>query len=151
MGRATHSRAVVDQIGVKNQRSEGFGFDPSESQHHFRVLIPARKDERVYISEHLSAEDTPERMELNLALGAEDSKLRAILPRQKWDEIAEAAQIEFNERLRQQGMKPGKWKAGPNAVSRLFGKELVLLAWAIEDADPGLIPVAIRIWLGFAP
>ncbi|MCI0529792.1 MAG: DUF3780 domain-containing protein, partial [Nitrospira sp.] len=36
-------------------------------------------------------------------------------------------------------------------VSRLLGKELVLLAWAIEDADPTLIPIAVKNWLGLKP
>lgn len=36
-------------------------------------------------------------------------------------------------------------------ISRLFGKELVLLAWAIEEADPALIPIALKNWLGLAP
>ena len=42
-------------------------------------------------------------------------------------------------------------EAGQTPLSRLVGKELVLLAWAIEDADPALIPVAIKNWLGLAP
>ena len=32
-----------------------------------------------------------------------------------------------------------------------FGKELTLLAWAIEDADPTLIPSMVANWLGLAP
>lgn len=32
-----------------------------------------------------------------------------------------------------------------------MGKELVLFAWAIEDADPALIPVAIKNWQGLMP
>jgi len=144
---------AADPRGVSARGSsvEGFGFDPAESGHHFRVTIPSKKDERVYISEHFSLDDTPERLELNIALGAEDSKLRVILPRLKWDDIGEATQLEFNQRLRQMNLKPGKWKAGSTPISRLFGKELVLLAWAIEDADPALVPVAVRNWLGLAP
>jgi hypothetical protein len=138
-------------ISARQSSVEGFGFDPCESGHHFRVTISSKKDERVYISEHFSIEDTSERLELNIALGAEDSKLRVILPRLKWNDIADATQLEFNQRLRQTTLRPGKWKAGSIPVSRLFGKELVLLAWAIEDADPALIPVAVRNWLGLAP
>lgn len=118
------------------------------------MTIPASRggrDDRVYISEHFSCEESPERLELNIALGAEDAKLRVLLPKLKWDDIAEAVQVEFNQRLRQQSLRPGKWKPGSTPVSRLFGKELVLLAWSIEDADPSVIPVAIRNWLGLAP
>jgi len=130
---------------------EGFGFDPAESEHHFLVTIPAKKDEHVYVSEHLTWEEGDARHELSLALGSEDAKMRVILHRMKWEDVAEQLQIEFNQRLRAQGLKPGKWKMGRNPLSRLFGKELVLLAWAIEDADPALVPVAVRNWLGLAP
>lgn len=40
-----------------------------------------------------------------------------------------------------------QWKL----VRRDLGKELVLLAWAIEDADPALIPTAIANWNGLVP
>ena len=33
----------------------------------------------------------------------------------------------------------------------MFGKETLLLVWAIEDCDPSIIPVAIRNWLGLSP
>jgi hypothetical protein len=33
----------------------------------------------------------------------------------------------------------------------LLGKALALLAWAIEEAEPSQIPVAIKNWLGLAP
>ena len=36
-------------------------------------------------------------------------------------------------------------------MQRLFGKEMVLLAWAIEDCDPSVIPTAIKNWLGLSP
>jgi len=135
----------------KTSKAEGFGFDPAESEHHFLVTIPARKDEQVYISEYFTWEENEAKQELNIALGTEDAKMRIILHRLKWEDIAEPVQIEFNQRLREQGLKPGKWKIGRVPVSRLLGKELVLLAWAVEDADPGLIPVAVRNWLGLAP
>lgn len=152
MPRAPRSRAIEPRIeSAKGFNVEGFGFDSSESEHHFRVTIPTKKDERIYISEHFSEEDTTERLELNIALGAEDAKVRVMLPRLKWDDIAEATQLEFNQRLRQMNIRPSKWKTGGTPISRLFGKELVLLAWAIEDADPALIPVAVRNWLGLAP
>jgi hypothetical protein len=88
---------------------------------------------------------------LSLALGLENHKLRVILPRLKWDAIADEVRAYFNQRLRENGLKTGQWKQGENPVSRLLGKELVLLCWAIEDADPALIGVAIKNWLGLKP
>ena len=130
----------------------GFGFTPEEGQHHFLVTIPPkREDDSIYMSEHFEWEESDERRELHFALGKEDSKMRVVLPRMKWDEIAGAAKAEFNRRLREGGQPTGKWQIGQVPVARLFGKELVLLAWAIEDADPAKIPTAIRNWRGLAP
>jgi hypothetical protein len=133
------------------QKVEGFGFIPAESEHHFLVTIPAAQEESVYISEHFTWDDSQARRQLSFALGHEDSKIRVVLPRHKWEAIADAVRAEFNQRLKKNGLKMGKWKAGQIPLSRLFGKELVLLAWAIEDADPALIPIAIKNWLGLAP
>ncbi|GAC1452849.1 MAG: DUF3780 domain-containing protein [Chamaesiphon sp.] len=132
-------------------KSEGFGFIAAESEHHFLVTIPTRKQENVLISEHFTWDASEARQELSFALGNEDNKMRVILPRRMWDAIADAVKAEFNQRLKQDGLKTGQWKTGRTALSRLFGKELVLLAWAIEDADPALITVGIKNWLGLTP
>ena len=132
-------------------KSEGFGFAPTESEHHFVVTIPTKKQDNVFISEHFTWDESEARQELSFALGNEDNKMRIILPRFKWDAIADGVKAEFNQRLRQDGLKTGQWKAGKTAVSRRFGQELVLLAWSIEDADPALIPVGIKNWLGLTP
>ncbi len=136
---------------VAESKSEGFGFLSSESEHHFLVTISASATDKVFISEHFSTEDTEAKMALNFALGKEDCNLRVILDRSKWNEIAEPLKIEFNERLKRAGLAAGKWQTGKTPLSRLFGKELALLAWAIEDSDPALIPVAIRNWQGLRP
>jgi hypothetical protein len=132
-------------------KDEGFGFNPSESAHHFLVIIPASATDKVLISEHFSQDDTEGKMILNFALGKEDCNLRVILDKHKWEEIADPVKSEFNQRLKKSRIKAGKWQIGKNPLSRLFGKELVLLAWAIEDADPALIPVAIKNWQGLMP
>jgi len=130
----------------------GFGFHPGEGQHHFLVTLPPkRKDDSIYVSEHFEWDESEERRELHFALGDTDSTMRVVLPRVKWERIAEATKAEFNSRLRDRGQPTGKWTTGQVPVSRLFGKELVLLAWAIEDADPARIPTAIRNWRGLAP
>lgn len=130
---------------------EGFGFVSSESVHHFIVTIPAGTKDRVFISEHFSREDTDEKIALNFALGKEDCNLRVVLDKVKWDSIADPVREEFNQRLKKAGQKAGKWHTGRIPLSRLLGKELILLAWAIEDADPALVPVAIRNWQGLMP
>jgi hypothetical protein len=131
-------------------RGENFGFEPEESRHHFLVVIPRNAQEPVEISEHFSWDDERGSSPVTLSSSEEDGQLRVRLARPKWDAIADAARVEFNTRLRKQGKPPGRWKTGPNTVHRLLGKELVLLAWALEDADPSLAPVAVSNWLGLA-
>ncbi|NBB84708.1 MAG: DUF3780 domain-containing protein [Bacteroidetes bacterium] len=136
----------------RNTTVVGFGFDPAQAEHHFLVTLPKKRDDdAIYISEHFEWDESQERRELHFALGANDSKMRVVLPRVKWEGIAEATKAEFNRRLRKQRKPNCTWSTGRTPVSRLLGKELVLLAWAIEDADPARIPVAIRNWLGLSP
>jgi hypothetical protein len=130
---------------------EGFGFAPEESTHHFVVTIPAGNREEVLISEHFTYDESGQRSELTFGAGETDGKLRVLLARAKWNAIADEVRVEFNRRLKKQDLPTGRWKTGTNALGRLLGKELVLLAWAIEDADPALIPAAIKNWLGLAP
>jgi len=132
-------------------KGEGFGFQPARSQHHFMVTLPDGKGENVFLSEHFHFDDADARRELHLALGKEDDKLRCVLPLAKWEAIAEAIKSEFNERLKSLGLASGRWGKRQTPVSRLLGKEMLLLAWAIEDADPALIPIAIANWHGLAP
>src|SRR5690606_31068893 len=81
----------------------------------------------------------------------EDNKLRVVLPRVKWDGIADELRAAFNQRLRDNGLSAGKWQPGQTPVSRLLRQVLVLPAWAVEDAYPALIPQTIRNLHGLAP
>ena len=50
------------------------------------------------------------------------------------------------------GVKTGQWlKKGQIPIDRTLGKELTLLAWALEDADPELSVAAVHNWLGLVP
>lgn len=128
----------------------GFGFNPEESEHHFLVWIPRGNRDDVNITEHLTWSGNPDDKRITYAQTGDDL-LRVTLARPKWDAIADAVRAEFNGRLKDIGSKPGQWKVGRVPVSRLFGKELVLLAWAIEDADPALVPIAVQNWKGLTP
>ncbi|MCF7733314.1 MAG: DUF3780 domain-containing protein [Akkermansiaceae bacterium] len=132
-------------------KAEGFGFQAARSQHHFMVTLPAGKEDHVLLSEHFHFDDAEARRELHFVLGKEDDKLRCVLHLTKWEAIAEAIKSEFNERLKSLGLPAGRWGKRQTPVSRLLGKEMLLLAWAIEDADPALIPIAIANWRGLAP
>lgn len=131
--------------------ASAFGFEPEESAAHFLVHIPAGSTLPVEISEHLSWD--AERVQYSIHYGAEreDGQVRCRLPRSKWNDIAEVVRAELNARLKKVGKRPGKWKTGYNPVMRMLGKELTLLAWAIEDADPALTATAVANWQGLSP
>ena len=133
------------------QLEYAFGFLPQESQHHFVVDIPRSSRKPVNISEHLTWNEQSGSSPVTTNENTLDGQLRVMLPRAKWDAIADAVRQEFNRRLKSEGRRGGQWRLGYNLLRRDFGKELVLLAWAIEEADPALIPNAIANWLGLFP
>ena len=73
--------------------------------------------------------------------------------RDVWDVVSPEVRAEFNRRLKAEGKPAGRWGADETAVQRLFGKELLVLLWAVElpDVKPEEITVAIRNWLGLKP
>jgi hypothetical protein len=84
---------------------------------------------------------------------APETILRCETARDVWDVISPEARAEFNRRLKTEGKLAGRWGAGETAVQRLFGKELLVLLWAVEQPGVKLeeIAVAIRNWLGLKP
>lgn len=122
--------------------TQGFGVPLTAAPHHFVVIIPRGTKQSVQIVEDLGMH----------TLG-DDSELldRVTLPRGIWTEIANPVKRMFNERLKAHQLKPGQWKAGENRVDRLLGKELCVLAWAIEDLEAEKIGTALRNWLALRP
>jgi hypothetical protein len=131
----------------------GFGFSVDRTEHCFIVTIPASrsKDAKITISEHFHWQPEDDAVG-DFSFNNEDRMLKACLPRVVWEQIEEEVKAEFNRRLRSMGVKTGRWiKKGQVPVDRSLGKELTLLAWALEDAESSVIPTAIRNWLGLAP
>jgi hypothetical protein len=137
----SQQKAVIDH---------SFGFDPKESTHHFLVYIPRGGYANIEISEHFTWDAKTGSSEKTYGTRL-DGQIRVLLQRPKWDAIAEEVRAQFNQRIKKAGGKTGSWKVGDNLLRRELGKELVLLAWAIEDADPALIPAAIANWSGLVP
>ncbi len=142
----TAAARVAERTG-----SQGFGFRPEKSEHHFVVTVPGGRSGDVLVAEHLLYDPNLGAAQPSLGFGPADTKLRVALPRIKWNAIADVVRVEFNRRLKKEKLPTGRWTAGRNRLARLLGKELTLLAWAVEDADPTLIPTAVRNWLGLAP
>lgn len=124
----------------------GFGFIQAETTHHFLVRIPKTKDGNVVVYERFYWDDvTTQTSDLG------EDNLKVTINRDKWDAVKDAVQREFNTRLNATNTLVGRFKIGDNPVERLLGKELILLLWAIEKSDPGLIDVALKNWSGLSP
>ena len=76
---------------------------------------------------------------------------RVLLERPRWTAIRSRGQRTFNARLKSHDVKTSAWKVGENLVDRLLGKELCVLAWAVEGMEMEKIPVAVRNWLALRP
>jgi hypothetical protein len=126
------------------RKTTGFGHDPRESRYCF--VLKRRHDGGAVIIERVGADDEPGEGE-PLQTDTEKARLSAYL----WERIERDAAIEFNERLLAAGERAAKWAAGETPLAPHFGKELTLLAWAVEDADPTNIPAMLANWRGLAP
>lgn len=84
---------------------------------------------------------------------APETVLRCEAPREVWDVVSGDVRAEFNRRLKVDGKPAGRWSADDTAVQRLFGKELLVLLWAVEapDVKAEEVGVAIRNWHGLKP
>ena len=131
----------------EKRKAIGFGFIPDESQHHFLVNIPRNSDGKVVIYERFQWQENVETQTIDF----KTDRPKVELAKYKWKQIADPLKEEFNNRLKKERLPVGKWHTGQVPVQRLFGKEMVLLAWSIEDCDPSVIPTAIKNWLGLSP
>ncbi len=121
----------------------GFGCPESIDPHRFEVDIPPGRAEAVAIVECYG---------IKAGIGGlPEIADRCLLPRLIWSLIAEDVKREFNERLRARKLAASRWTVGINKVERLLGKELLVLAWAVEDAMPDAVPNAVRNWIGLRP
>ena len=123
-------------------RTLGFGVPATSDPHHFVVCIPRGNTAPVLISEHLG-------------MGSETARDqvidRVLLERSRWTAIRAEVQRAFNARLAEHNLATSTWKTGDTPVDRLLGKELCVLAWAIERLDPEKIGIAVRNWLALRP
>jgi len=128
--------------GARALHTVGFGVPATSDPHHFRVAIPKGSAGRVEISEHLGMQ----------ASGGDGAVIdRVVLDRARWALIRSEVQRAFNARLSAHGLKPATWKIGENPVDRLLGKELCVLAWAVEQMESEKIAIAVRNWLALRP
>ncbi len=125
----------------------GFGVPATSDPHHFVVQIPRGGTAPVLIREHLGMSSGGLAGEGGWAQVLD----RVILERPRWTAIRAEVQRAFNARLAEHNLAPGIWRVGENPIDRLLGKELCVLAWAIEHLDPEKIGIALRNWLALRP
>lgn len=146
LAHATRKRApdAPDERGkpVIERPTLGFGVPATSDPHHFRVIIPRSNAARVQISEYLGLQASSDE---NAVID------RVLLERSRWTAIRGEAQRAFNTRLKAHELRASARKTGENPVDRLLGKELCVLAWAIEHMEPEKIPIAVRNWLALRP
>jgi hypothetical protein len=128
---------------VNPQATTGFGCPETTDPHRFEVEIPTGRAGDVSIAECYG---------IKAGIGGlPEVAERCLLPRPIWSLIAEDLKREFNERLRAKKLNTSRWIVGVNRVERLLGKELLVLAWAVEKAAPDTVPNAVRNWIGLRP
>jgi hypothetical protein len=125
----------------------GFGFDPTQSAHHFAFIAdPATGN--VAVEERFTWDDATGNAGDQEAIP--EATVKAILDAYRWARIAPTVAETFNARLRTAGLPTSTW-SGESLLAPHLGKELTLLFWAIEDADPTLLPTMLANWKGLAP
>jgi hypothetical protein len=151
----------------------GLGFLPVEARHGFLIEVPkgTGKNDFIRISEHrnvdLSQLDSLGQIanlvnELDSVGAPSESKrspngdpgLRVLIDRSRWLALAPEFWEEANRRLRANGLPSCKFQknpAKPIPIHPSLGKELCVLCWAVEEAQPDLIPNALLNWQNLAP
>ena len=133
------------------KQTYGFGVDPTQSVNHFYALSRQKYSGTAFpppieVYERYSWTDGEEQV-------LDDADvLRIKISKHKWREVKTALTMEFNARLKKDGLKTSKFpNIGGVPIERLFGKEMMVLLWAIEDAEPSIISTAVRNWKGLMP
>lgn len=122
----------------------GFGAIDEFGAHIFKVDIPNDQKSDVLIIEDYGLRGGDNGVPLR-----ED---RVALPRRFWSAIAETARKDFAARLKARKLTSSRWTTGVNKVDRMLGKELCILAWAVEHAKnvDECKAIAAR-WAAFRP
>ena len=147
---------------MKPKTCFGFGMEPEAALHHFFAVIPLAREKKrpVQIYERFQWTGDEEAAAEKEAGGivyansqflTPKDTLRLETPRHKWDMAVGTLSASFNSRLKADGKPTGKFAAGGVPLLRIFGMELMVLLWGIEDCDPSNIPTALKNWSGLRP
>ncbi len=120
-----------------------FGAPEAFGAHSFRVEISAARADPIKIIEDFGFKGGTG--------GVPYEECRVIVSRTAWAAISDHARRDFNERLKVVKASTGRWKTGKTLVDRLLGKELCVLAWAAERAQPDELPIICSKWGALRP
>lgn len=127
---------------VEKLITHGFGVPNDMAPHQFLVRIPAGRTDPVEVWEDFGA----------AAAGSAAQRLcRAAVPRDTWRQVTEGVKAHLNRRLKEKGLKASRFNAGDNRIERILGRELCVLAWAIEAATPDEAAIAFTRWSSHRP
>lgn len=122
----------------------GFGAIDEFGAHIFKVTVPQSSKGDVVIIEDYGLKGGDNGIPL--------TSERVSLPRRFWTAISEASRKDFSARLKSKKLSGSRWRAGDNLVDRMLGKELCVLAWAVEHASSVDEARAIAArWAAFRP
>jgi len=127
----------------KSETLVDFGAPSSFGAHIFRVEIPDNRTTDVVIVEDYGYKGSED--------GIPKEEERIHLKRSAWTAMSDIAKRDFNDRLKAAKMTVGRWHQGQNLLDRLLGKELCVLAWAVETASEDEIPLICTKWAALRP
>ncbi|MBF0543187.1 MAG: DUF3780 domain-containing protein [Candidatus Riflebacteria bacterium] len=120
-----------------------FGASRDFGTHHFYVDIPAEPKVAISIYEDFGFDGDEK--------GRETTEKRVILARELWTKIRDDARRDFNERLKTKKQSTGTWSTGKVRLDRFLGRELCVLAWAVEHAMLEECAIICQKWLALRP
>lgn len=124
----------------------GFGVPQDYVLHHFYVEIPESPHEPISIYEDYGLIDKDSSI-----IKEEKEQCRVKLIREMWHKIRDHIRKDFNARLKSQKQHLGNWIIGNNKIDRFLGREICVLAWAIEHANEDECPIICQKWLALRP
>ena len=136
----------IDQQPGKTESKpviRGFGVPSINFPHHFLVRIPEHRIASVEVWEDFGT--------------CKDSKKlhRAVIPRKVWNKIKPDLQKHLNRRLVEKGFSRSSFSKPTNntdtPVERILGRELCMLAWAVEGATPNEAEILFSHWSSYQP
>lgn len=126
-----------------SKSSVDFGAPLEFGMHHFYVDIPAEPRAAITIYEDFGFDGNESKRETIEA--------RIILARDLWSKIRDDARRDFNSRLKPKKQSTGSWSTGKVKLDRFLGRELCVLAWAAEHANPDECAIICQKWLALRP